>query len=389
MYDIAVVGAGPAGSSLTYFLTAKGFKVLTLERERIPALRTICGEYLPDPNSIAIRGDMASAYYSFFKPFIVHKVSRISLELGNRTFSSNFLGYSIDRKLMIRERLREAVDGGAELKTGEAFISATATKSREGFHVRTSRGTYTARYIVGADGFESRVSKISALYNETKCDDLALAFSDEIELNVDRPEEMRLIIDEAIAPGTYAWIIPRGTRKANVGVGVRLNRSREFNIEYSLRKFIRDLNARRDPKIRVRGRFVPVGGTKKSIAGEGIFLIGDAAGMTIPSNGGGMHTSILASYLLAQSLDSSDPISFYIKRVRDVISPMVELGLTHRRAADFLIKTGLLWKIIGILPEEMVQEVIEVRKGKYYALLKSASILYGLVRGKVGSYPLC
>ncbi len=387
MYDIAVVGAGPAGSSLAYFLTAKGFKVLILERDRIPALRTICGEYLPDPSSIAIEGDIASAYYSFFKPFIIHRISKISLKIGDRIFSSNFLGYSIDRKLMIRERLRETVDEGAELKAGEAFISAT--QSREGFHVKTSKGAYMARYIVGADGFESRVSKISVSYNEIKCDDLALAFSDEIELELDRSEEMRLIIDEAIAPGTYAWVIPRGTRKANVGIGVRLNRLREFDIDYSLRKFVRDLNAEIDPKIRMRGRFVPVGGMKKGIAGEGIFLIGDAAGMTIPSNGGGMHTSILASYLLAQSLDSSDPSSFYIKGVRDVIFPMVEVGLTHRRAADFLIKTGLLWKIIGILPEEMVQEVIEVRKGKYYALLKSASILYGLVRGKVGSYPLC
>ncbi len=386
MYDIAVIGAGPAGSSLTYFLAAEGFKVLTLERDRIPASRIICGEYLPDPSSMAIDGDTASAYYSFFKPFILHKISKITLKIGNKGFSSNFIGYSIDRKMMIRERLEEAVNEGAELKTGEAFISVN--KSDEGLHIKTLRGEYVTRYLVGADGFEGRVSKAFGSYDELKCDDVALAFSEEVNANLDRPEEMQLLIDETLAPGTYAWIIPRSSRRANIGVGVRLNLMEGFNARSSLMRLVKTLNVG-NPKIRVKGRFVPVGGMKRDVARESMFLIGDAAGMTIPSNGGGMHTSIIAAYLLAQSMESSDPIDFYTKKVHEVILPMVSTGLVHRRAADFLTKTELLWKTANILPEGMVQEVIEVRRGKYFPLLRALSSLYGLVRGKVGNYPLC
>ncbi len=387
MYDVAIIGAGPAGSSLTYFLTDKGFKVLTIERDRTPALRTICGEYLPDPKSIPIDGDLASAYYSYFEPFILHKISKITLKIKNRSFSSNFIGYSIDRKLMIRERLREAVDEGAELKTGEAFIDFD--KSEEGLCIKTLRGKYIARYIIGADGFESRVSKAFRLYDELKCDDVALAFSEEINLYIEEPEEMQLLVDETLAPGTYAWIIPRSPERANIGVGVRLNLMKGFNAGSSLRELIKTLNVKGNPKIRIKGRFVPVGGMKRYIAGGGVFLIGDAARMTIPSNGGGMHTSIIAAYLLAQSMESSDPASYYADKVHEIIFPMVKTGLVHRKAADFLTKTRLLWKTVDILPEGIVQEVIEVRRGKYFPLLRALAASYELIRGKVDSYPLC
>ncbi len=384
---MAVIGAGPAGSSLTYFLAAKGFKVLILERDRIPALRTICGEYLPDPSSMNIGGDVASAYYSFFEPFILHKISRITLKMGSREFSSNFIGYSIDRKSIIRERLKEAVDEGAELKTGEAFININ--KSDEGLYIKTLKGEYEARYLVGADGFESRVSKIFGLYNELKCDNVALAFSEEVSLDMEGPEEMQLFIDETLSPGTYAWVIPRSPKRANIGVGVRLNLMKRFNARLSLRELLRTLNVRENLKIRIKGRFVPVSGMKKDIAKGRIFLIGDAAGMTIPSNGGGMHTSIIAAYLLAQSMESSDSVGSYTKKVYEIILPMVTTGLVHRKAADFLTKTGLLWKTIDMLPEEIVREVIEVRKGRYFPLLRALAAFYEIVRGKVGNYPLC
>ncbi|HDI73962.1 MAG TPA: NAD(P)/FAD-dependent oxidoreductase [Candidatus Korarchaeota archaeon] len=385
MYDVTVVGAGPTGTALSYFLTLRGFKVLTLERDPVPGLRTICGEYLPDPNSLQMDGDVGSAYFSFFKPFILHRMSRVVMEIGRRRFSADFTGYSVDRKLMIRERLRESMEGGADLRVGEAFISYV--RRSEGFEIMTSKGRYESRYLVGADGFESRVARIFGIRWEMRCDDVALAFADEVNIRLDDPDEMRLIINERLAPGTYAWVIPRSPQRANVGVGVRLNMKEKFDPRSALQDLFRMLGVEGNPK--VRGRYVPAGGMPRRVAQGNVFLVGDSAGMTIPSNGGGMHTGILAAYLLSRSLDDENPIESYLRKVERIIKPMVDIGLVHRRAADFLMRTGLLWRTVDLLPEAIVREVIEVEKGVYYPILKALSILYGLVVGRVGSYPAC
>ncbi|GEM_PF-1206856 len=384
MYDVAVVGAGPTGAALSYFLSSSGFKVLIIERDPQPGIRTICGEYLPDPNSLKLEGDVASAYLDFFEPFIVHRMGRIVMEIGNREFETNYAGYSVDRRAMIVSRLEESLAEGAALKTGEAFI--TARPVDDAYEVRTSKDRYRARYLVGADGFDSRVAKLINGSTTLGCDDLALAFSTEVTMEVNEPDVMRLVISESLAPGTYAWVIPRSESTANVGVGVRLNMINGFDPKRALKEHLARLNVTAEPEL--RGRYVPAGGMLRKIQEGGIFLAGDAAGMTVPSNGGGMHTGIIAAYLLTKSLADDRPEN-YVPSVDRVVRPMVDTGLTHRKAADFLLRTGLLWRTLRFLPRSLVEEVIRVERGPYYPLLKLLSSLYGRVRGKVGNYPAC
>ncbi len=384
MYDVAVVGAGPTGAALSYFLSSSGFKVLIIEKDPQPGIRTICGEYLPDPNSLKLEGDVASAYLDFFEPFIVHRMGRIVMEIGNREFETNYAGYSIDRRAMIVSRLEESLARGATLKTGEVFIMARPVD--DSYELRTSKSRYRARYLVGTDGFDSRVAKLINGNTTLRCDDLALAFSTEVAMEVNEPDVMRLVINESLAPGTYAWVIPRSESTANVGVGVRLNMIDGFDPKRALREHLVRLNVTAEPEL--RGRYVPAGGMLSKVQEGGIFLAGDAAGMTVPSNGGGMHTGIIAAYLLARSLADDRPEN-YVSSVDRVVKPMVDTGLTHRRAADFLLRTGLLWRTLRFLPRSLVEEVIRVERGPYYPLLKLLSSLYGRVRGKVGSYPAC
>ena len=256
----------------------------------------------------------------------------------------------------------------------------------DSYELRTSKSRYRARYLVGTDGFDSRVAKLINGNTTLRCDDLALAFSTEVAMEVNEPDVMRLVINESLAPGTYAWIIPRSESTANVGVGVRLNMIDGFDPKRALREHLVRLNVTAEPEL--RGRYVPAGGMLSKVQEGGIFLAGDAAGMTVPSNGGGMHTGIIAAYLLARSLADDRPEN-YVSSVDRVVKPMVDTGLTHRRAADFLLRTGLLWRTLRFLPRSLVEEVIRVERGPYYPLLKLLSSLYGRVRGKVGSYPAC
>mgnify|MGYP000042699848 CR=1 FL=1 len=379
IYDAAVIGAGPAGSAASFFLSQKGYKVIVIERSR--KANSICGEYVPDPSSLGIGGEVGSSYLEFFKPFIVNELRRISFEVFGRSFQVDYLGYSIRRSEMIEDGLRRARDLGTDVRLGENFI---ALKREKIYKILTNKSEYLARYVVGADGFLSRISRI---LNGEKIDsdDVSIAFPIETELKVEDPSEMRLIFDEEVAPGAYAWIIPRGDSRANVGLGIRCNMITMNPLDY-MRKFLSILGIRAQG---IRGRFVPVGGLTKRVAKDGIFLLGDAAGMVIPSNGGGIHNAIISAYLLSKSLESELPEERYVSYVNKYIRRDVEAGLTYRRAADVLLRLGILKKVIGILPRSMASEAVTGRRGKYYPLLRMISYLYPLSRGRGGSRSTC
>jgi digeranylgeranylglycerophospholipid reductase len=138
----------------------------------------------------------------------------------------------------------------------------------------------------------------------------------------------------SMAPGGYAWIFPKDDQVANVGIGVRPGSPKLY-----LDKFIKERPEifRKAKIIGVGGYVVPIGGLAKEYIGDGVILIGDAAGMVIPFTGAGIHSSIAAgkavSRTIAEALERGDTSkralsSFereyegWIKRIRDSLRAM-------------------------------------------------------------------
>src|SRR5438552_1278829 len=70
VYDCAVVGAGPAGSSAAYHLANRGFSVLLLEKEKLPRYKPCGGAVI----------DRVADWFDFdFSPAISAKVTRVCL----------------------------------------------------------------------------------------------------------------------------------------------------------------------------------------------------------------------------------------------------------------------------------------------------------------------
>ena len=386
MYDIAVIGAGPAGVSSIFFSASKGYKVIAFERS--PGFGAICGEYLPAPDSLGLRGEVASNYFEFFRPFAAHRISRIRLEVFGREFGFCYEGYSIRRREMLKSRVQEAEGMGSRVLLKETFLGLKP----EGGHYKifTNKGRYEAKYVIGADGFPSKIAAILNSRNSVSCDDLSIAFPMEISLNLEDQGETRIIIDEEIAPGAYSWIIPRGDSRANVGLGARMSAYRGFNPFRAFGKLLKRIGVDMDIRAGdIKGRFVHVGGLSKVLARDGIFLVGDSAGMVVPSNGGGIFTAIISSYLLSISLENEHPERDYTLSIAKYVRPLVETGLIYRRAADALMRLGILRRIVRLVPNSMVAEAITGNRGKYYRFLKLASYLYPLSKSRGGSLPIC
>ncbi len=374
MYDVIVVGAGPSGASTAYFLSLKGYKVAIFERDPKIGARVICGEYLPDATSLDLPSWLRRMYEEAFRDHVVHSLSKVSVVVNGRKFATDYLGHSIDRGGMIRDLVDRASSMGAEVRTSDPVMGVKVSNE---VRVVTRSGTYKSRYVVGADGYKSVVVRSLAPPNKELKDDLAVAFPVELEIDVESPEEMTLYISKEYSPGTYAWIIPRGPKRANVGIGVRASYW-EGDPRPILYKFLSFLGFHE--KVRVVGRYVPVSGKVVPTLNGRTFLVGDSANMVVPVNGGGMHNGIIASILLAESLESEDPASKYGLLIKRYVEPQVRLGLRYRQAADFLMKTNLLNGLTKFVPSSLMGDVMTARKTPYYPLILVFSLLYRFVR---------
>jgi len=110
------------------------------------------------------------------------------------------------------------------------------------------------------------------------------------------PNAIYLQFSNAIAPGGYAWIFPKGVGIANVGLGLVALKTNGHNA----RQYLDDWVARRFPS-GVRTGYT-VGGvivhtTIKKTYAAGVLVAGDAAHMINPLSGGGINNAMKAGRL--------------------------------------------------------------------------------------------
>jgi flavin-dependent dehydrogenase len=168
--------------------------------------------------------------------------------------------------------------------------------------------TVTTRYLVGADGANSRVAR-----------DLKLDLNREWIVGVEDvfrnvpligPPRLHCFLDPKIAPGYLAWAAHDG-EETHVGVG---GYASMFDPLRALDQFrsslpgILDLSG--SEHVERRGGRIPVGGVLSNIASERGLLIGDAAGAVSPLTAGGldpcMRLSTLAAKVIADYLETED-----------------------------------------------------------------------------------
>ena len=102
----------------------------------------------------------------------------------------------------------------------------------------------------------------------------------------------------SVAPNGYAWIIPKGPDTANVGLGVRAGKL-DGRLKDHLRTFCDNLDLE---ILEVGGGWIPMGGPVKRMVDGNALAVGDAAGLVMPSNGGGISQAIISGCFAADAI---------------------------------------------------------------------------------------
>ncbi len=213
--------------------------------------------------------------------------------------------------LLYRRFLSHAMRAGVEWLPATRYVEHV--ELRDEMIVRLDGQAFSrwvrTRYIIGADGANSRVAS-----------DLGLEVNREWIVGVEEvlagvplngPPRFHCFLDPRLAPGYLAWLVHDG-EEVHLGVGGYPAR---FDPLKALREFRASVSGivdlREAQLIERRGGRIPVGGVLQHIANDRGLLVGDAAGAVSPLTAGGldpcMRLSTFAARVVGDYLETGDP----------------------------------------------------------------------------------
>ncbi|MGC8562346.1 MAG: FAD-dependent monooxygenase [Thermoplasmata archaeon] len=278
MYDALVIGAGPAGSNVSYQLSKRGFKVRMVDIKEKVGVPNHCSG-LVDKRVVDIVGeDLVTDRPS---------AAEISTPVGSFRLKSDRMRV-VDRVALDQKLASMAQSEGAELslmtmltgfQQGEKGVVATL-KSRKGYE------TVESKFLIGADGPTSPVRRNLGI----RAPRLLASLQYDLLRKTDR---VKINLNRKITPDFFSWEIPNGNE---VEVGASGTNSEEV---------VKGM-AGRDAITLKRGGLIPIGSTE--LGRERCFLIGDAAGLSKATTGGGLFAALDSGNVLASAIEKGNDV---------------------------------------------------------------------------------
>ena len=293
VYDVAVVGAGPAGSVTARDIAAAGFRVLLLEEHPKVGQPVHCSG-LVTPRTLEAAGVSEEIILNQIRGVIVHTPEGKQVTLRDNKVHA----LVIDRGRLDHLLAQKAQQAGATLWTSTRMTALQHDK--RGVHLKLQHGkrsiSIEVPLVIGADGSHSQVA--ASLGSPQPPQEQVLAVGGEISASALANDMVEVFARPDLAPGWFAWAIPLKQGVARIGIGSRRYRDSPRSLLNSLVDDYPHLSGR--PFLRLQGGVIPLA-TPRRVVGPRTMLVGDAAGQVKPTSGGGIYTSILCARLCAQT----------------------------------------------------------------------------------------
>ena len=212
IFDVAVIGGGPAGSVCAAFCAASGLSVVLIERERFPREK-VCGDCLnPEcwpilrrlgiDQRVRVLSHGALDWVEFINVRDVHL--RVDLPRGENA------EIAIKRSAFDSILLERARELGAEVR--EASTLTSVEKSDGAWNLTTGEVTaaFRARVLVGADGRNSTVARLLGLLPHIAKERVAL----QAHIPLPRGFGNRVVLQ--LLPGGYSGQAPVNDTELNL-----------------------------------------------------------------------------------------------------------------------------------------------------------------------------
>jgi digeranylgeranylglycerophospholipid reductase len=358
-YDVIVVGGGPGGLSAAVHLAEKGLKVKVFEKKKLLGKPVRCGEYFPVKEEMVKLVPRVKCIDIIDAPEEAIdskcKTIRVVSPRGHE-FEFPFEAYILDRHVFETHLGDIARSNGADIDVG---VQAHYYPEDHGGWVGPTRESADyGEIIVAADGYPSETAEKAGLPEREYAGPYAVATNIEYlmtDLDVEQ-DVAEMYMDPRYSPGGYGWIIPKGHGRANVGIGIREPYvQRTWQIRDLLTGFI-EKNKVASKRLKggktasLIGDSLPVDGPLKRTFTDHVMAVGDAAGMVMPTNGGGIQTAMITGHLAGEAavryFEDKTPLSSYEEAWRDQIGVEMENSKNMRQASDRLMGHGFVFDMM-------------------------------------------
>jgi geranylgeranyl reductase family protein len=350
-FDVAVVGAGPAGATTAYRLARARARVLLVDKARFPRDKP-CGGGL---TMRAVRQLPFSV-----EPVVEDRITRARCRLRYGPViereSTQVLCLMTQRRRLDAFLVEQAVEAGADFRDG---VRVTIESDQE---LRVDGKPVQVEALIGADGANGITARTLGLGGGIVN---GVALEGNLPYDELPPDGWRgmLVLELATVPGGYGWIFPKGDH-VNVGVGGWGEEGPR------LREHLRVLCEHYGIELRqlaeLRGHRLPMRRPQTILARGRALLVGDAAGVLDPVSGDGIYEALVTARLATDHTfalleGGTEHLESYDGAVRQELDPLSSAGWGAKKALDrfpravfTVMRLPFTW---GVLEKLMLGEV--------------------------------
>ena len=311
LWDVAIIGAGPAGSIAAKYLASHGHRVALLDKAHFPREK-ICGD-----------GLITDSLQCLHRAGLYETVKGQGNQLDKwQLFSFSGVMFEIYLETVTLRRIQldtllaqKAVEAGACFFHGTVHHLRIMPNGFVQFNLHERQLPIQAKVGIMATGARIGLLKEAGMLSRTAPNAIAARCYVQSDSG---PDCMVISFDKSVFPG-YGWIFPLGKNLYNVGYGVPFHEQRpgvfnpketfhQFCLKFPVAKTMMDSGK---PVSKLKGAILRCGLKGSRLLGQGnLITVGEAIGTTLPLTregiGGAMESAEIAAAAIHDALISAN-----------------------------------------------------------------------------------
>ncbi|MBW2988018.1 NAD(P)/FAD-dependent oxidoreductase, partial [Candidatus Woesearchaeota archaeon] len=275
---ITVIGGGPTGSFLAQLLAKSGYKVVVLEEDKQIGTPVQC---------TGIVTGTLQELVDVEPGVILNRVTMVKLHSPNRSLplKLNEPNLVLDRKRLDIALAEEARKAGAIYKLNTRVLSVE--RGSRLYMIKTNRGDFKAKIVIGADGPRSTTAKHLGLYRNR-----VLLKGKQIVVR----KSNNNCVEFFLMRGYFGWLVPVNRRVVRAGVATLNNPNKSFEL------FSKVVGVAQRKPLETQGGLIPIFEYFGRRSSGNAYLVGDAGGFVKATTGGGLVQGLSSAKLCHQAI---------------------------------------------------------------------------------------